>query len=120
MLSWAALVAVQFGIKLISYPLLHTIWSYLSRKAPAMQTLKDKMIKDLILWMVAQRTVGFFGAFFKGNVPKFLAKYAIGTSLILTHGFLSQSLMTIFVTYLLVFNGKPKLETMILIVASID
>ena len=84
MLSWAALVAVQFGIKLISYPLLHTIWSYLSRKAPAMQTLKDKMIKDLILWMVAQRTVEFFGAFFKGNVPKFLAKYVIGTSLILT------------------------------------
>ena len=97
---------IHISVRICGLTLSSIIWNYLSKKTPAMQTILDAMIKDLIL-------VGHFCIFFGDCVyiscgfypiPFYLAYFFTIATLIFCIYFIFQFFIAFIVQYLYVFH----------------
>lgn len=99
------LLVTLFAIRVISLTLLYIIWSYLKKKSPVLQTLKDEMIKEVI-WSSHPLNISldliFIGI---GPIPKEVAYIILFTVNWAFAYFFMQVLIAVIVKYLIIFYG---------------
>lgn len=104
-----SLFGLLFVIRGISFLTLYIIWSYLRNKAPAMQTLRDEMIKELIISIVPLMSIKDLLHVGISPIPKEFAIFISYTRLALAQYFFMQVLIVTLVRYLIIFQLKIKL-----------
>ena len=100
-----SLLGLLFVIRGISFLTLYIIWSYLRNKAPAMQTLRDEMIKELIISIVPLMSIKDLLHVGISPIPKEFAIFISYTRLALAQYFFMQVLIVTLVRYLIIFHG---------------
>ena len=100
-----SLYGLLFVIRSISFLLLYIIWSYFRKKALAMQTLRDEMIKELIISLIPLTLLSDLLYIDIGPIPKEFALFLIHTRVALGQYFFIQVLIVTLIRYLIVFHG---------------
>ena len=100
-----SLLGLLFVIRGISFLMLYIIWSYLRNKAPAMQTLRDEMIKELIISLIPLMSVRDLLHLGISPISKELALFTSYTRLAFAQYFFIQVLIVTLVRYLIIFHG---------------
>ena len=100
-----SLYGLLFVIRSISFLMLYIIWSYLRKKALAMQTLRDEMIKELIISLIPLTLLSDLLYIDIGPIPKEFALFLIHTRMALVQYFFIQVLIVTLIRYLIVFHG---------------
>ena len=100
-----SLLGLLFVIRGISFLMLYIIWSYLRNKAPAMQTLRDEMIKELIISLIPLMSIRDLLHFGISPISKEFALFISYTRLALAQYFFMQVLLVTLVRYLIIFHG---------------
>ena len=100
-----SLLGLLFVIRGISFLMLYIIWSYLKNKAPAMQTLRDEMIKELIISLIPLMSIRDLLHFGFSPISKEFALFISYTRLALAQYFFMQVLLVTLVRYLIIFHG---------------
>ena len=103
------LLGLLFVIRGISFLMLYIFWSYLRNKAPAMQTLRDEMIKELIISLIPLMSIRDLLHFGISPISKEFALFISYTRLALAQYFFMQVLIVTLVRYLIIFQLKIKL-----------
>ena len=99
------LFGLLFVIRIISFLLLYIIWRYLRNKALAMQTLRDEMIKELIISLIPLTLSSDLLYSDIGPMPKEFALFIMYTRVALAQYFFMQVLIVTLVRYLIIFHG---------------
>ena len=99
-----SLFSLLFVIRSISFLMLYIIWSYLRNKALAMQTLRDEMIKELIISLIPLMLLSDLLHIGISPIPK---EFALLVALLvaLAQYFFMQVLIVTLVRYLIIFHG---------------
>ena len=100
-----SLFGLLFVIRSISFLMLYIIWSYLRNKALAMQTLRDEMIKELIISLIPLTLSSDLLYSDIGPMPKEVALFIMYTRVALAQYFFMQVLIVTLVRYLIIFHG---------------
>ena len=100
-----SLLGLLFVIRGISFLMLYIIWSYLRNKAPAMQTLRDEMIKELIISLIPLMSIRDLLHFGFSPISKEFALFITYTRLAFAQYFFMQVLIVTLVRYLIIFHG---------------
>ena len=100
-----SLFGLLFVIRSISFLMLYIIWSYLRNKVLAMQTLRDEMIKELIISLIPLTLSSDLLYSDIGPVPKEFALFLMYTRVALAQYFFMQVLIVTLVRYLIIFYG---------------
>ena len=100
-----SLLGLLFVIRGISFFVLYVIWSYLKNKAPAMQTLRDEMIKELIISLIPLMLSSDLLHIGISPIPKEFALVLSYTRVALAQYFFIQVLIVTLVRYLIIFHG---------------
>ena len=103
--SKLSLLGLLFVIRCISFLTLYIIWSYLKNKAPAMQTLRDEMIKELIISLIPLMISSDLLHIGISPIPKEFALLLSYTRVALAQYFFMQVLIVTLVRYLIIFHG---------------
>ena len=103
-----SLFGLLFVIRAISFLMLYIIWSYLRNKALAMQTLRDEMIKELIISLIpltlsSDLLYSDIGSIYP--MPKEFVLFLMYTRVALAQYFFMQVLIVTLVRYLIIFHG---------------
>ena len=100
-----SLLGLLFVIRGISFFVLYVIWSYLKNKAPAMQTLRDEMIKELIISLIPLMLSSDLLHIGISPIPKEFALLLSYIRVALAQYFFMQVLIVTLVRYLIIFHG---------------
>ena len=100
-----SLLGLLFVIRCISFLMLYIIWSYLRNKAPAMQTLRDEMMKELIISLIPLMSIRDLLHFGFSPISKEFALFISYTRLAFAQYFFMQVLIVTLVRYLIIFHG---------------
>ena len=100
-----SLFGLLFVIRSISFLMLYIIWSYLRNKALAMQTLRDEMIKELIISLIPLTLSSDLLYSDIGPMPKEFALFLTYARVALAQYFFMQVLIVTLVRYLIIFHG---------------
>ena len=100
-----SLLGLLFVIRGLSFFVLYVIWSYLKNKAPAMQTLRDEMIKELIISLIPLMLSSDLLHIGISPIPKEFALLLSYTRVALAQYFFMQVLIVTLVRYLIIFHG---------------
>ena len=100
-----SLLGLLFVIRGISFFVIYVIWSYLKNKAPAMQTLRDEMIKELIISLIPLMLSSDLLHIGISPIPKEFALLLSYTRVALAQYFFMQVLIVTLVRYLIIFHG---------------
>ena len=100
-----SLLGLLFVIRGISLLMLYIIWSYLRNKGPAMQTLRDEMIKELIISLVPLMSIKDLLHIGISPISEEFALFISYTRLALAQYFFLQVLIVTLVRYLIIFHG---------------
>ena len=100
-----SLLGLLFVIRGISFLMLYIIWSYLRNKAPAMQTLRDEMIKELIISLIPLTLSSDLLYSDIVPLPKEFALFLTYTRVALAQYFFMQVLIVTLIRYLIIFHG---------------
>ena len=100
-----SLFGLLFVIRSISFLMLYIIWSYLRNKPLAMQTLRDEMIKELIISLIPLTLSSDLLYSDIGPMPKEFALFLMYTRVALAQYFFMQVLIVTLVRYLIIFHG---------------
>ena len=100
-----SLLGLLFVIRGISFLMLYIIWSYLRNKAPAMQTLRDEMIKELIISLIPLMSIRDLLHFGFSPISKEFALFISYARLALAQYFFMQVLIVTLIRYLIIFHG---------------
>ena len=99
------LYGLLFVIRSISFLMLYNIWSYLRKKVLAMQTLRDEMIKELIISLIPLTLSSDLLYSDIVPLPKEFALFLTYTRVALAQYFFMQVLIVTLVRYLIIFHG---------------
>ena len=99
------LYGLLFVIRSISFLMFYIIWSYLRKKALAMQTLRDEMIKELIISLVPLTLSSDLLYIDICPISKEFALFLIYTRVALAQYFFMQVLIVTLIRYLIIFHG---------------
>ena len=99
------LYGLLFVIRSISFLMLYIIWSYLRNKALAMQTLRDEMIKELIISLIPLTLSSDLLYIDICPISKEFALFLIYTRVALAQYFFMQVLIVTLIRYLIIFHG---------------
>ena len=100
-----SLLGLLFVIRGISFLMLYIIWSYLRNKPPAMQTLRDEMIKELIISLIPLMSIRDLLHFGFSPISKEFALFITYTRLAFAQYFFMQVLIVTLIRYLIIFHG---------------
>ena len=99
------LYGLLFVIRSISFLMFYIIWSYLRKKALAMQTLRDEMIKELIISLIPLTLSTDLLYIDICPISKEFALFLIYTRVALAQYFFMQVLIVTLIRYLIIFHG---------------
>ena len=99
------LYGLLFAIRSISFLMFYIIWSYLRKKALAMQTLRDEMIKELIISLIPLTLSTDLLNIDIGPISKEFALFLTYTRVALAQYFFMQVLIVTLIRYLIIFHG---------------
>ena len=105
-------LVILFLIKGMGLFLLYIIWSYLKSKTPAMETLMDEMIKELIMALILFTITIDFEYIVLEPVSKELSDVITFLKLGIRQYFLMQLLIVTIIRYLIIFHG-PMIDLII-------
>ena len=105
-------LAILILIKGMCLFLFYIIWSYLESKTPAMQTLMDQMIKELIMALTLVTFIVDINQVGLEPVSKEKAYVIMLLKLGICHIFLMQVLIVTIIRYLIIFHG-PMIDLII-------
>ena len=100
-----SLFGLLFVVRSISFLMLYIIWSYLRNKALAMQTLRDEMVKELIISLIPLTLSSDLLYSDIVPLPKEFALFLTYTRVALAQYFFMQVLIVTLVRYLIIFHG---------------
>ena len=99
------LYGLLFAIRSISFLMFYIIWSYLRKKLLAMQTLRDEMIKELIISLIPLTLSTDLLNIDIGPISKEFALFLTYTRVALAQYFFMQVLIVTLIRYLIIFHG---------------
>ena len=106
-----SLFGLLLFVRLISFFMLYIIWSYLKNKVLAMQTLKDELIKEVIMALVPLTLSTDLLYIDIGPLKMEFAVTIYCTRLAINHYFFALLLLISVVRYLIIFHG-PYIDLM--------